>query len=234
MWRHDDQAATLRRLFRREPPLFHSLYAAGNRWPRLVERVIARFAAYYGRVLLCDEATASVTLPEARGAHRPADLLLSLQPTAARRRFDLRLPQGWGYLNIKAAAVALPLLDETQRTRLVAAFERHVRDYDAVVFFGGGGSVADASWWLTSAPRHWLVAEVNGNGWRDALARAQELVHLGVDRIALIADGDAPEETLRFLRSLKEQIVRKTSLPVWRAVPLAQLPTLWLGEGVAA
>lgn len=234
MWRHDDQAATLRRWFRREPPAMHSLYAAGSDWARMTERFMARLVALGGRALLADEATASVTLPEARGAGRPADLLLVLQTQCSRQRFDLTLRQGWGYLNLKAAAVALPLLDETQRERLFAAFERHARCYDVVVLFGGGASVADASWWLTSTPRHWLLAEVSGSGWRAALERARELVHLGVDRITLLADGADLREAARFLAHLQRAIVRQTSLPVWQAAPLALLDTLWPAEGVAA
>lgn len=166
MWRHDDQAATLRRWFRREPPAMHSLYAAGRDWARMTERFMTRLVTVSGRALLADEATGSVTLPEARGVGRPADLLLVLQTQSPRQRFDLTLRQGWGYLNLKAAAVALPLLDETQRERLFAAFEHHARRYDVVVLFGGGASVADASWWLTSTPRHWLLAEVSGSGRR--------------------------------------------------------------------
>jgi flagellar biosynthesis protein FlhG len=235
MWRHDDQAATLRRLFRRHPPQMHSLYVAGRDWAGLAERFMHRVVEAAGAALLADEATSSPTLPEARGAARPADLLLALKPNGARRRFDLALPHGWGYLNLKAAALAMPLLDEAQRQRLITVFSAHARRYDVVVVFGGGGSVADASWWLTAPPRHWLVAEVSGSGWRAALARARELVALGVDRLALVGAGEEPVETRRFLTHLQRAIVRTTSLPIWQTVAMSALASVWPTEtGVAA
>lgn len=234
MWHHDDQAATLRRLFRRQPPQIHSLYAAGADWAGLAERFMRRVSKAVGSALLADEATASPTLPEARGAPRPTDLLLALQPQGESRRFDLRLPYGWGYLNLKAAAVALPLLDEAQRQRLWRAFAAHARRYAVVVVFGGGGSVADASWWLTAPSRHWLAVEVSAAGWRAALARAKELVRLGIDRVALVAAGADPRETERFLIHLKGAIVQQTSLPVWRTAPMAALGTLWAAHAEVA
>ncbi len=235
MWRHDDQAATLRRLFRRHPPQMHSLYIAGRDWAGLAERFMHRVVEIAGAALLADEATSSPTLPEARGAARPADLLLALKPKGARRRIDLALPQGWGYLNLKASALAMPLLDKAQRQRLVAAFTAHAHRYDVVVIFGGGGSVADASWWLTAPPRHWLVAEVSGSGWRTALDRARELAALGVYRLTLVGAGEEPAETRRFLIHLQRAIVRTTSLPIWQTVALPALASVWPREtGVAA
>ncbi|MCX7945577.1 MAG: hypothetical protein N2557_01190 [Hydrogenophilus sp.] len=219
MWRHDDQAATLRRLFRREPPMTHALYTVGKRWPTMATRFLERASQSFGRVLLADEATTSPTLPEMFGAKRPPDLLLALKEESGPNRFDLRLPKGWGYLNLKAAAVALPLLDETQRKRLFAAFAAHTRRYDAVILFAGGGSVADASWWLAAAPYQWLMVEVSGSGWRLALERARELARLGVDRVALVADGEEMEEANRFLSHLSQRVQRTISLPVWYATP---------------
>ncbi len=225
MWRHDDQAATLRRWFRRDLPPVFGLFVASTRWARDLPQLMRHLVRAHGPVLLADEASATVTLPEASGAPRPPDLLLSLQEQSALRRLLLRLPDGWGYLNLKAAAVAMPLLGEEQRQRLLATFQRLSQPFRAVVCCAGGGSAADASWWVTSAPAHGLLVEPTPRGAELALRRSEEIAPLGISRITLIAaDGATP----RFLRLLAQRITARTSLPVTEAQPLQHflLPTL--------
>lgn len=210
-----DQAGTLRRLFRQRPPTVCTVFSTGAGWADHTMRLARRLARRSGPALVVDEAVSSQTLPEAAGAGRTADLLSALGSTERAIRLLVALPGGVSYLNVKAAALALPLLDEMRRERLLRSFQTLLRPFETVLVHAGRGDAADASAFLTSAPSAVVLAELSADGVREALGRAQDATLHGRSRLGVVTVGgrDAAEAEA-FVRELQGIWWRKLSLRV--------------------
>jgi len=208
-----DQAGTLRRLFRQRPPAVCTVFPTGEGWADHTMRLARRLARSSAPVLVVDEAVSSPTLPEAAGAGRTADLLSALGSTERAIRLIVALPAGVSYLNVKAAALALPLLDEMRRERLLRLFQTLLRPFETVLVHAGRGEAADASPFLTSAPSAVVLAELSAEGVREAVARAQDAALQGRSRLGVVTVGgrDAAEAEA-FVRELQGVWWRKVSL----------------------
>lgn len=216
----EDQAAGLRRLFRRTPPLTVALYAAGRERTRNAALAAHRIAGQAGRVLIIDEAEGEAGLDEALGVGPGPDLLQLLDGHTTLAGVLQPVPGLLGRLPAAAAALTLPLLDDARRACLVEALRILHRHAGFVLIHADGEAAADPSPFVQAAPRRLLVAEASACGATEAYRAVKALaaagagsVHVAVCRARSRADAAA------FFASL-DKLVRQHV-----GVALA-----WLGE----
>jgi flagellar biosynthesis protein FlhG len=216
----EDQAAGLRRLFRRAPPQVVALYAGGRR--RADNAVLAahRLAGSSQRVLVLDEAEAGSTLSAALGVGEGIDLLQLLDGRSTLADVVQAVPGLMGRVPVAAAALALPLLDDARRACLIEALRILHRHAGVVLVHAGSAQAGEPSPFVLAAPRRLVVAEASASGATEAYQTIKGLaaagagsVHIAVCRARGRADAAA------FFRSLDALVRQRVG------VPLA-----WLGE----
>lgn len=216
----EDQAAGLRRLFRRAPPMVVALYAAGRHNACIAVQAAYRMAANAERVLVLDEATGADALNGVLDMPDGPDLLSVLGTHENVTELIQSVP-GWiGRVSVSAAALALPLLDDERRMRLVAALQQLHRYAGLVLIHAACDSADDPSPFVFAAPRRLVVAEVGRTGATQAYQVIKQLAAAGAGSLHVAVCGArSRNEAGAFFGSL-DQLVRRHV-----GVPLA-----WLGE----
>ncbi|HRP22681.1 MAG TPA: flagellar FleN [Thauera sp.] len=216
----EDQAAGLRRLFRRAPPLVVALYACGRHRGRNAVLAAHRLAGRAERVLILDEAQGDEALGEALGVGTGVDLLQLLDGHTTLASVLQPAPGLLGRVPAAAAALALPLLDEARRACLVEALRILHRHAGFVLIHSAREGAAQPSPFVHAAPRRLVLAEASASGATEAYRTIKGLaaagagsVHVAVCRARGRADAQA------FFASLEALVRRHVG------VPLA-----WLGE----
>lgn len=217
----EDQAAGLRRLFRRAPPSVVAMYVAGGRQRGVIALQTAhRLAGQSGRVLLLDEAQGSDALSGLLGLGEGADLLSVLTGRIAPPALIQTIPGLVGRVPVGAAGLALPLLDDERRERLVAAVGQLVRMAGCVLIHAECNSADDPSPFVFAAPRRLVVAEASRSGATEAYQVIKQLAAAGAGSLHVaVARARDRKEAAAFFASLNELVRRHVG------VPLA-----WLGE----
>lgn len=217
---HEDQAAGLRRLFRRAPPTVVALYTAGRGRAAMAVQTAFRLAARAERVLILDEARGDHALAEALGVEPGSDLLGVLGGQIGPSELVQPVPGLIGRVPVSAAALALPLLDEERRMRLIEALGALHRRAGIVVVHAACDEAADPSPFVFAAPRRLLVAEASRSGALEAYAAIKGLAAAGAGSLHVaVASARSRDEANAFFDSL-DKLVRNHV-----GVPLA-----WLGE----
>lgn len=217
---HEDQAAGLRRLFRRAPPTVVALYATGRDRAVTAVRTAFRLAARAERVLILDEARGEQSLVGALGLDEGVDLLGVLGAQVDVRTLVQPVPGLVGRVPVSAAALALPLLDEERRASLIEALRSLYRHAGFVLVHASAEEAADPSPFVVAAPRRLLVAEASRSGALEAYAVIKGLAGAGAGSMHVAVSGARTrEEASAFFNSL-DALVRNHV-----GVPLA-----WLGE----
>lgn len=216
----EDQAAGLRRLFRRTPPTVVALYATGRRRAGIAVQTAYRIAGQAERVLLLDEAAGDDALTRVLDLPDGADLLGVLGGRLRPSELIQSVPGLVGLVPVGAAALALPLLDDERRERLVEALRSLHRHAGFVLIHSSTDAAEDPSPFIFAAPRRLLVAEASRSGATEAYQVIKRLaaagagsMHVAVSRARDRADAAAFFTTL-------DELVRNHV-----GVPLA-----WLGE----
>jgi len=215
---NEDQAAGLRRLFRRTPPLVVALYAAGRQRAMLAVQTAYRLAARDERVLILDEAGAERSLAKTFGVTDGKDLLGVVGGHARLDELVQRLPGLAGRVPARAAALALPLLDGERRDELVAALGEMHRRVDIVLVHAGGDEAVDPSPFVFAAPRRLLVAEASRSGAVEAYATIKSLAAAGAGSLHVaVAGARSREEASAFFNSLDALVRAHVGVPLnWR------------------
>lgn len=217
---HEDQAAGLRRLFRRAPPTVVALYATGRRRTAMAVQAAFRIASRAERVLILDEAPGEHSLAATLGLPESGDLLGVLGGQADAGDLLQPVPGLVGRVPVSAAALALPLLDEERRLMLIEALRALHRHAGFVLVHASGEAAADPSPFVFAAPRRLLVAEASRSGALEAYRIIKGLAAAGAGSLHVaVARARTREEASAFFASL-EQLVHAHI-----GVPLA-----WLGE----
>lgn len=217
---HEDQAAGLRRLFRRAPPSVVALYATGRRRSAIAVQAAYRIAARAGRVLILDESEHEGGLAKTLGLPEGGDLLAVLGGQSKPLELVQRVPGLVGLVPVRAAALALPLLDDERRMALVEALRSLHRHAGFVLVHASADAAADPSPFIFAAPRRLLVAEASRSGALEAYGVIKSLAAAGAGSLHVaVAGARSRDEAAAFFASL-EQLVREHV-----GVPLA-----WLGE----
>ncbi len=216
----EDQAAGLRRLFRRAPPTVVALYATGRQRAHLAVETAHRIAGRAERVLLLDEAPGEEGLSEVLGLPPGADLLGVLGGRVGPGALLQRVPGLLGRVPASAAALALPLLDDDRRECLVDALRSLLRHAGFVLIHAARGSAEDPSPFVYAAPRRLVVAEASRSGATEAYQAIKQLAAAGAGSLHVtVARAHSRAEARDFFHSLEELVARHVG------VPLA-----WLGE----
>lgn len=217
---HEDQAAGLRRLFRRAPPAVAALYATGRNPAHLALKAAHRIAGVRERVLLLDEAQGDAALGEALGLPEVGDLLGVLGGRLSLRELVQPVPGLLGRVPVGAAALALPLLDDERRMRLVDAVRALVRKASFVLVHASCEGAEDPSPFIFAAPRRLVVAEASRRGATDAYQTIKQLAAAGAGSMHVaVAGARGREDAKAFFASLNALVARHVG------VPLA-----WIGE----
>lgn len=217
---HEDQAAGLRRLFRRAPPTVVALYTTGRERTTTAVRTAFRLAARAERVLILDEARGEQSLAPALGVADGGDLLGVLGGQVDAAALVQPVPGLVGRVPVSAAALALPLLDEERRMRLIDALRALHRYAGIVLVHADSEEASDPSPFVFAAPRRLLVAEASRSGALEAYSVIKALAAAGAGSLHVAVSGARTrDEAHAFFGSL-DTLVRNHV-----GVPLA-----WLGE----
>ncbi len=217
---HEDQAAGLRRLFRRAPPQVVALYACGRHRTHNAVLTAHRIAGHAERVLILDEAEGDAGLGAALALGPGRDLLQVLDGRTTLADVLQPCPGLLGRVPAVAAALTLPLLDAARRACVVEALRILHRHASFVLVHADGVGAAEPSPFVHAAPRRLLVAEASASGATEAYQTIKGLaaagagsVHVAVCRARSKADAAA------FFASLEALVQRHVGLPL-----------AWLGE----
>ncbi len=216
----EDQAAGLRRLFRRTPPAVVALYASGQHRADNAICTARRLAGPAGRVLVIDEAAGDDALSGALGLPPGHDLLQMFDGRLTLAELLQPVSGLMGRVPAAAAALALPLLDDARRACLVEALQVLHRHAGFVLIHAAPGSAGDPSPFVHAAPRRLLVAEASASGAKEAYQIIKQLAAAGAGSMHVaVARARSRNEAAAFFSSLDSLVRRHVG------VPLA-----WLGE----
>ena len=215
----EDQAAGLRRLFRRAPPTVVALYATGRRRAHVALQTAHRIAGRSQRVLLLDEAQGEESLAGVLGLPAGGDLLGVLGGRPVRELLQ-PVPGLLGRVPVAACALALPLLDGERRDCVLDALRTLQRPANFVLIHSACESAADPSPFALAAPRRLVVAEASRSGATDAYQVIKRFAAAGAGSLHVAVCGARGRaDATAFFHSLSELVLRHVG------VPLA-----WLGE----
>ncbi len=216
----EDQAAGLRRLFRRAPPTVVALFATGRHRAASAVEACYRIAGNDGRLLLLDEVTGERSLDTVLELPAGTDLLGVLGEGLELGDVVQPMPGLIGRVPVGAAALALPLLDEVRRQRVVAALGELHRRAGFVIVHASPEAAAEPSPFVFAAPRRLVVAEASHSGATEAYAAIKQLAAAGAGSLHVaVARARDRRDATAFFASL-DKLVREHV-----GVPLA-----WLGE----
>lgn len=211
--RREDQAAGLRRLFRKAPPTVVALYAAGRQRAHNVVRAAHRIAGRAERVLLLDEATGEDALAEVLGLPPGLDLLQMLDGRLTLAELLQPVPGLMGRVPAAAAALALPLLDDARRACLVEAMRVLHRHAGFVLIHAASPDYPSP--FVQAAPRRLLVAEVSASGATEAYQTIKQLAAAGAGSLHVaVCRARSRAEASAFFASLEALVRRHVGVPL--------------------
>ncbi len=216
----EDQAAGLRRLFRRAPPTVVAMYATGRNSAHNALRAAHAIAGRAERVILLDEAPGEASLAAQLELSQGPDLLSVLDGRCTPAELLQPVPGLLGRVAASAAALALPLLDEDRREALLGAIRQMQRHAGFLLIHAAGHSADDPSPFVYAAPRRLVVAEASASGATEAYRVIKQLAAAGAGSLHVaVARAKSRNEAAAFFDSLDALVRRHVG------VALA-----WLGE----
>ncbi|ENO89500.1 MinD/ParA family ATP-binding protein [Thauera linaloolentis] len=218
--RREDQAAGLRRLFRRAPPQVAALYACGRHRAHNAVLAAHRIAGHAERVLILDEAEGEAGLGAALQLAAGPDLLQLLDGRTTLAEVLQPAPGLLGRVPAVAAALALPLLDDARRACLVEALRILHRHASFVLVHADGETAGQPSPFAAAAPRRLLVAEASASGATEAYRTIKALAAAGAGSVHVaVCRARSRDDASRFFSGLDALVRRHVGLPL-----------TWLGE----
>ncbi|MDR2881465.1 MAG: flagellar FleN [Azoarcus sp.] len=216
----EDQAAGLRRLFRQTPPAVGAYYATGRQRVHYAILAARRIAGQHHKVLLLDEAVGDEALGEALGLDPGPDLLQMLDGRLTLSELLQPVPGLFGRIPAAAAALALPLLDETRRACLLEALRVLHHHAGIVLIHAGCDTAKDPSPFVQAAPQRLLVAEASASGACEAYCVIKQLASAGAGSVHVaVARAHDAVDARNFFTSLQALVRHHVGVPL-----------LWLGE----
>lgn len=216
----EDQAAGLRRLFRRAPPTVVAMYATGRHGGLNALCAAHRIAGRSERVILFDEAPGEASLAARLNLPHSPDLLSVVDGRCTPTELLQPIPGLLGRIAASAAALALPLLDSRRRQVLLGAIGQIQRHTSFILIHAATQSADDPSPFVYAAPRRLVVAEASAFGATEAYRVIKQLAAAGAGSLHVaVARARNRADAAAFFDSL-EALVRRHI-----GVALA-----WLGE----
>jgi len=216
----EDQAAGLRRLFRRTPPQVVALYACGRHRTHNAVLAAHRIAGRAERVLILDEAEGEAGLGAALAVGPGRDLLQVLDGRTTLADILQPSPGLLGRVPTVAAALTLPLLDAARRACVVEALRILNRHASFVLVHADGEGAAEPSPFVQATPRRLLVAEASATGATEAYRTIKGLAAAGAGSVCVtVCRARSKADAAAFFASLQSLVRRHVGLPL-----------NWLGE----
>lgn len=205
----EDQASGLRRLFRRAPPTVLALFASGRDPLALARRALGELARGAGRTAVLDEGRGSAALGPALNLPDGGDLLHLID---GRTGIDALLGHASPdlcHLAVSGAALALPLLDDDQRDRIIAGLHRLQRHCRLIVVHGASADVLQPSPFVLAAPTRLMVVEASSRGVTEGYAMIKRLAGAGVGDLGIAVAGARDRDDAHALFSQLDSLVRR-------------------------
>lgn len=216
----EDQAAGLRRLFRKSPPTVVALFATGHKAQQSAARAATEIGKQAHRVLVLDEAAGDASLADIWG-HAPAkDLLHALDEREPVDALVLPVDGLMGRLPVTAAAMAMPLLDDERRASLLGTLRHLQRRTRFMLVHASHASLGAPSPFVFAAPKRLVVVEASGRGVTEAYACIKSLAALGAGAVHVAVARAKDRADARSMFARLEDLVRARV-----GIPLA-----WVGE----
>ena len=213
-----DQAAGLRRLFRRTPSAVVALFASGRAPRDLAVQTLVALTEGARRIVAIDEhGPERGSLLAAFGYPEAGDLLGALQGPFEVSDTMREVAEGLWVVPAAAAALAVPLLDDAQHARLESAIAELQRRADLLAIHTTGDA-RNLTPFARAAGRRLLVVEASGVGARGACQWIKGLAAAGAGSLEIAVSGarDRADATALFA-SLNDFTTRHVGLPlVWR------------------
>lgn len=174
----EDQAAGLRRLFRRAPPNVVALFVTGHARAEIAG-LAARRMSVQGRVAVLDEGRGEAGVASGLGVTAEGDLLNLIDGRTALDSLLRVSPEGVLHLPIAGAAVAFALLEDDYRERLITGLLALQRRCSLMLINASLVEALPHSPFVQAAPRRLLMVEASGRGVTDAYACIKTLAAAG-------------------------------------------------------
>jgi flagellar biosynthesis protein FlhG len=211
----EDQAAGLRRLFRKAPPTVAALFATGHHAQASAAQAIGRIGAQAHRVLVLDEAAGAASLAGTWQHPAAADLLHALDERQPVDALILPVEGLMGRLPVAAAAMALPLLDEERRASLLGVLRHLQRRTRFMLVHAAHDSLGAPSPFVYAAPRRLVVAEASGRGVTEAYACIKGLAALGAGSVHVaVARAKHRADAQRLFAQLETLVRERVGIPL--------------------
>ncbi|MDY0073016.1 MAG: flagellar FleN [Thauera sp.] len=213
--RRNDQAAGLRRLFRKTPPQVMVVYGSGRRGSEHVLHAARRLSPQSERVLIIDEAQGESSLGSLAGQGDGPDLLQLLDGRTMLADVLQALPGLFGRIPAAAAALALPLLDDGRRACLLEALRIFHRHVDVVLIHAEVATLGQCSPFVAATSRRILLAEASASGASEAYQTVKALAAAGTGSVPVAIGGArSPEDARAFYASLNALVHRHVGVPL--------------------
>ncbi|MDD3352771.1 flagellar FleN [Zoogloea sp.] len=213
-----DQAAGLRRLFRRTPSAVVALFVTGRVPRNLAVQTLCALTDGARRVVVLDEhAPEQGSLLSAFGFPEGGDLLGALEGQLDVTGIMREVTDGLWVVPAAATVQAVSLLDEVHHARLEAGISELQRRSDLMVV-NAAGDVRNLTPFARAAGRRLLVVEASGVGARGACQWIKGLAAAGASSLEVVVSGarDRADATALFA-SLSDYTSRHVGLPLaWR------------------
>ncbi len=211
----EDQASGLRRLFRRAPPTVVALFACGRAPHRLASQTLLQMARQAPRVAVLDEARGDGSLLPAFELAEKGDLLHLIDGATPVGSLLSELAPGLSHLAVAGASLALPLLDDDRRDRLITGLHEVQRRCQLVVVHGARVEVERPSPFMLAAPARLLLVEASKRGVTDGYAIIRRLAAAGAGDLAVaVAGAGERSEAVELFRQLDSLVRRRIGLPL--------------------
>ncbi len=193
----EDQAAGLRRLFRRAPPIVVASFVTGHARAEIAGEALRRMSRQ-GRVAVLDEGRGEASVASGLGLATEGDLLNLIDGRTALDSLLRVSPEGVLHLPMAGAAVAFALLEDDYRERLITGLLALQRRCGLMLINASLSEALPHSPFVQAAPRRLLMVEASGRGVTDAYASIKRLaaagagdLHVAVARARSRADAHA-------------------------------------------
>lgn len=211
----EDQATGLRRLFRRSPPSVVAFFVCGKDARGLAGRAMVAMARGAHRLAVLDEARGEAALAPHFGLPERGDLLNLIDGRTQIDSLVQEVGPGLYHLTVAGAALALPLLDEDHRERVLDGLHEMQRHCQLILIHGGATDLVQPSPFLLAAPGRLLVVEASARGVNDSFALIRRLAGAGAGDLSIAVTGARDRADARRLFAELEVLVgRRIGLPL--------------------
>lgn len=211
----EDQATGLRRLFRRSPPSVVAMFVCGREPRRIAAGALLDMARRAGRTAVLDEARGEAALAAQFGLPDCGDLLNLIDGRTHVRALIQDVEPGLCHLSVAGAALALPLLEDDHRERVITGLHEIQRHCQLILIHGGATDAMQPSPFVLAAPGRLLIVEASARGVTDGYAIIKRLAESGAGDLSVAVTGARDRAEARALFSQLLTLVRqRVGLPL--------------------